>query len=115
MFAQSAEKDRPFKSWDKKDSECSQFFVYILKKDNNKFYIGQTNDLRARLSEHKDGKAYFTKGLNPQLQYFEILTDRQSAQQRELELIRLNSQNEREIRRMIINFKDLIDELSYDK
>ncbi len=31
-------------------------YLYFLKLSNGSFYIGQTNDLKLRLSEHRDGK-----------------------------------------------------------
>jgi predicted GIY-YIG superfamily endonuclease len=104
---------RHSKAWDSKDKEATQFFVYILKLDNGHFYIGQSRELRERLSEHKDGKTFSTRGLNPKLQYFEILSSRELVEKREFELKQICSQNEREIRRMILDFKDLTNELDY--
>jgi predicted GIY-YIG superfamily endonuclease len=100
-------------AWDAKDKFASQFFVYILKLSNGHFYAGQTRDLRERLSEHIDGKTFSTKGLSPKLQYFEIFPNRYAAEQREVQLKNLINGNEREIRRMILNFKDLTSELNF--
>ena len=99
------------KAWEKADKETTKFFVYILKLDNGKFYIGQSNDLRARLSEHRDGESVSTKGLNPKLQYFEILPNRDSVERRETELKGIYDKNPRLIRRMLIDFNDLCKEL----
>jgi predicted GIY-YIG superfamily endonuclease len=102
------------KSWDKGDKEVSRFYAYILKLDGGKFYAGHTRELRERLSEHLDGTAVSTKGLNPRLQYFEILPTREEAEKREAELKKMVESNTRQIRRMIISFQDLFRELSYE-
>ena len=102
------------KAWEKADKEAEKFFVYILKLDNGKFYIGQSDDLRARLSEHRDGETLSTKGLNPKLQYFEILPTRDSVKRREAELQAIYDKNPRQIRRMLIDFGDLIECMGND-
>jgi putative endonuclease len=102
------------KAWEKKDEDAAQFFVYILKLNDGTYYVGNTRELRERLSEHKDGKTKSTKGLNPKLQYFEILQTRQQAEQREVEIKYIYSNNERQLRRMMLDFKDWVTELSYD-
>jgi len=85
--------------------------VYILKLDNGDFYVGHTRELRERLSEHRDQKVASTAGCNPKLQYFEVLSTREAAKEREAELKRLEDSNPRQIRRMIIAFADLIREI----
>jgi predicted GIY-YIG superfamily endonuclease len=101
-------------AWDKHDAQASRFFVYILKLDGGKsFYAGQTRELRERLSEHKDGKVASTARRNPELVWFGILPTRDAATTTEVELKKLIDTNEREIRRMIIDFRDLIGELNY--
>ena len=102
-------------SWEKLDQQSSRFFVYFLKLDDGKFYVGQTRELRERLSEHIDGKVASTKGLSPRLQYFEILPTREAAEIRESELKKLAGSNPRQIRRMILVFKDLVSELNYQQ
>jgi len=103
------------KTWEKGDKGIDRFYAYILKLDGVKpFYIGNTRELRERLSEHLDGTTASTKGLNPRLQYFEILSTREEAEKREAELKKLVESNEREIRRIIIRFRDLINELNYE-
>jgi putative endonuclease len=43
-------------------------FVYILKDDNNKFYIGSTNDLGRRMRQHRLGHTQTTNRMrNPVL------------------------------------------------
>jgi predicted GIY-YIG superfamily endonuclease len=101
------------RAWDAKDKLANQFFVYILKLSNGAFYASQTRNLRETLSEHNDGKNISTKGLTPKLQYFEIFSNRYAAEQRELQIKNLINGNEREIRRMILNFKDLVSGLNF--
>lgn len=36
-------------------------FVYILKSESNKYYIGSTIDLEKRLNQHKQGHTHSTK------------------------------------------------------
>jgi len=64
------------------------FFVYLLASKSRRLYVGVTNDLERRLSEHKskltDG---FTKRYNiDRLVYFEQTTDVLSAITREKQL-----------------------------
>lgn len=42
------------------------FYVYILQSLKDKgLYIGYTNDLKKRVKEHQEGKAFATKGRLP--------------------------------------------------
>lgn len=99
--------------WTKRDKEAARFFVYILKDENGKYYVGQTRDLRERLSEHRDGKTRSTAGRNMKLQYFEELNDRYAVELREAELKKLLDYNERQVRKMIIEFQDRIREVKF--
>ncbi len=101
-------------AWEAGDSEANEFYVYVLKLDGGDFYVGQTRDLRARLSEHRDNKVPSTAGRNPRLQFFNVGPTREWATDIEAQLKRLNDTNPREIRRMIIHFKDLCRELDLD-
>jgi len=103
-----------FDAWIKGDKRADRFFVYILKLDNGDFYVGQTRELRERLSEHRDNKTSSTAGRNPKFQYFEVLPTREAAELREAELKRLKDSNPRQIRRMIIGFQDIIRELEWE-
>ena len=94
-------------AWGKKDYYAEHFYAYILQLDNGKFYAGHTRDLRARLSEHKDGKTTSTAGKDIKLKYYERFDNRDSARQREVELKRLIDYDERQVRKMIIDFHDL--------
>ncbi|MEK7652761.1 MAG: GIY-YIG nuclease family protein [Patescibacteria group bacterium] len=37
------------------------FYLYILRNKNGKFYVGSTNNLKRRFSEHNSGKVFSTK------------------------------------------------------
>ena len=100
-------------AWDKGDQYATEFFVYILKLDGGKFYAGQTRELRERMDEHRDGRTKSTAGQNPKLVWFTTLPTRDAAAKMEVDLKRHVDTNPREIRRMVIGFKDLIRELDY--
>ena len=101
-------------AWEKQDASASRFFVYILKLDGGQFYAGQTRELKERLSEHKDGKTKSTAGKNPKLVWFSVVESREEATNVEVELKKLIDTNPREIRRMMIRFRDLVRELEYN-
>lgn len=63
------------------------FYTYILKSlKDNKYYIGQTKDLKSRLSKHNSGKVRSTKSRRPfTLVYFEEFESRSEAYKREQE------------------------------
>ena len=84
------------------------FYVYILKLANGDFYVGQTKDLGARLSEHRDGRQDQTSGNAPRLVYFEELIEApQVANDREGTLTRLNQSaiGQRRLRQIIERFR----------
>jgi len=102
------------KAWEKGDKEAGRFFVYILKLDDGSFYVGQTRELRERMSEHRDNKTPSTAGKNPKLQFFAIMPDRETAALAEIELKKLLDSNPRQIRRIILGFQDLIREVQLE-
>ena len=102
------------KKWEKKDKDSDKFFVYILKNPSGKFYVGQTRDLRARMSEHRDGKTRTTSSSRHELQYFEEFNSRMLAAKREVELKKLVNRDERKIRKVIIEFQDRVKELKLE-
>ena len=61
------------------------FYVYILRSEKDKnLYIGSTNDLRRRLTEHNQGKTLSTKSRIPfKLLYYEACVSESDARKRE--------------------------------
>ena len=98
-------------AWEAADEEGDVFFVYILKLDGGKFYAGHTRELRERMSEHRDGKTKSTAGKNPKLVWFDTVDSREEATEAEAVLKELIDKNEREVRRMVTEFLDLIREV----
>lgn len=64
------------------------WLVYILETQSRKFYIGLTDNLQRRYSEHKNGKGgFFTSYDRPQkLVYSERYENRSEAESREKQL-----------------------------
>ena len=63
-----------------------KYFVYIIyNKSNDKFYIGQTNDIDRRIFEHNNKKTNFTSKYSGawDLVYKEFFSDRTEAIKRE--------------------------------
>lgn len=62
-----------------------KFYVYILYSyQDNKLYIGFTNDLKYRLTQHANGKVDSTKNRLPvKLIYYEYFTNEKDAKARE--------------------------------
>lgn len=91
------------------ENESKKQYTYILKiNDENKYYIGYTNNLRRRLWEHREGEVKETEDKEPELVYFEIAETKDKALFREKEL---KSMNKYQLAETIIEFKDLIKEL----
>ena len=65
--------------------EGSDVYVYVLRSQmDSGFYIGYTNDLRARLRQHKAGKCCATAHRNPwKLIYYEAYLNHADAMGRE--------------------------------
>jgi len=73
------------------------YFVYLLKsKKSKKLYLGYTNDLRKRLSEHNQGFSRATKPYIPwRIVYYEAYFSKEEAIHREHNLkLRANSWNQ---------------------
>ena len=64
------------------------FYLYILKSQKDeKLYVGSTNDLRRRLSEHNSGKVRSTMNRRPfELRYYEAYAIENDARKREFSL-----------------------------
>ena len=94
------------KAWEKGDQGVEKFFVYIFKDEKGEFYSGHTRDLRIRYGYHTDGKVKSTSGRKQKLIYYETLSNRKSAELREVEIKKLINYNEYKIRKMIQDFQD---------
>ena len=102
-------------AWEAGDAEATSFYAYVLKIDGGQFYVGQTRDLRARLMEHRQGTgALISRGKHPKLQWFAMLTTRRQAMAKEKQLKELLKRNPREMRKLIIDFRDVHRELEFD-
>ncbi|MFA6253111.1 MAG: GIY-YIG nuclease family protein [Patescibacteria group bacterium] len=63
------------------------YYVYLLKLNSGKFYIGYTKDLRRRLTEHKAHKTYFVgREKSFDLIYYEAFNNIDLAKERERKL-----------------------------
>ncbi|MFA6397445.1 MAG: GIY-YIG nuclease family protein [Candidatus Paceibacterota bacterium] len=64
------------------------YYLYILKSlKDEKLYIGSTNDLRRRLSEHNNGLNRSTKARLPfEIRYYEAYKSEYDARKREYSL-----------------------------
>jgi putative endonuclease len=69
------------------------FFVYILQSlKDNRFYIGQTNDLEDRIKRHNIGQVCATRNRRPlKIVYTETFATRSEAMRREKYLKSLKS------------------------
>ena len=89
------------------------YFVYILASDTRELYIGVTNDLERRLSEHRlgqDKESYSARHETKRLVYYEMTPNVVSAIHREKRLKRLGRVRKlRLIERMNPAWKDLAD------
>ena len=100
--------------WETGDEESDVFFIYILKLDGGKFYAGHTRELRERMSEHRDGKTRSTAGKHPSLVWFDVVDTRKEAADGEAYMKELIDKNDREVRRIITEFHDLIREVDLE-
>ena len=63
------------------------YYVYLVKSENNKLYVGSTNNLRRRLKEHREGKVFSTRSFSDiQLIYYEAFKSEKDARLREKQL-----------------------------
>ena len=68
------------------------YYVYLLKDNVHKIYIGYTEDLKRRIKEHVAGYTFTTSKMdNPKLFYYEAYTDELAAKTREKKLKQFGS------------------------
>lgn len=77
------------------------FTLYILRTSRNTLYIGQTNNLEKRLSQHrgksKGGAKYLRAFADFALVYTEVYETRSEAMMREIELKKLTKKQKEEM------------------
>ena len=97
------------------DKDADRFFVYILLLNNGEYYVGQTREIHERLHEHRNNQTLSTKGKEPKLQWFTTVQTRSEAADLEVDLQQRvsNATGRREINRLIVEFKQLSDQLDY--
>jgi putative endonuclease len=77
------------------------FYVYVIANENNKIYIGRTNDLRRRIEEHNKGRNISTKGHQWRLVYYEAYRSEGDAVRRENNL-KYHGQSKRWLKSRIV-------------
>ena len=87
-----------------------KFYVYILKLFNQadefqRYYVGQTDDLLSRMTEHKHNTETQTKGFKKELVYFNSYPSREISVHIEQELKDLNDKNQRAITKLTSEFR----------
>ena len=80
------------------------FYVYALLSDQNKdIYIGYSEDLKKRLTEHNNGLVMPTKGYRPwKLVYYEAYIAKLDATKREVQL-KKNHRSKKDLKIQISN------------
>jgi putative endonuclease len=79
---------------------ATRYFVYVLRNNESRLYVGFTSDLDKRVQQHQEEKAGWTRGRGPwELVYYETYTDRSLAMSRERSL-KSGRENE-ELRKVI--------------
>ena len=58
-------------------------FLYVVKSEEEEYYIGCTEDLEKRLSEHNSGRSKYTSGKQWRLVYYEAYLSKKFAYERE--------------------------------
>ena len=62
-------------------------YTYILRLNNNKYYVGSTINLQHSIQEHREGKDFYTKAYLPiELVYYEEYETEAEACKREFQL-----------------------------
>ena len=93
----------------------TEFFVYVLTLDGGAYYVGHTNHLHARLQEHRTNMSQETKGKNPKLVWFATVPTRPETEEleKEVKTLNANTRTRREIHKMVVKFRQLVDELDH--
>ena len=62
------------------------YYVYVLKLNEEKIYVGYTKDLKQRYKQHKEKQVKSTKDYEIELVYYEAYKAKADAMQREAKL-----------------------------
>ena len=85
------------------------WYIYILRLEDDSFYIGQTNDLSIRLAEHATGGgANATAGQEGKLVWFNQTHDREAAKKMEARLQKALNRSPLEIQKIVDRFDQLL-------
>ena len=75
------------------------YFVYVLRNQEGRLYIGFTNNLERRVRQHQNGEGGWTHNRGPwELAYHEVYEDRLTAMRRERELKKGKANNDLRLR-----------------
>ena len=88
--AETETKNASVKKADEQSTESARNYTYILKCGDGSLYTGWTNDIAARLEQHRSGKgAKYTRGRGPlELVYLEVHDTKSEAMSREARIKR---------------------------
>lgn len=85
------------------------WYVYILRLEDGQLYVGQSNDLQARIVEHSiDAGAKATAGQSKRLVWFSHTHDREAARQMEARLRRALERSPQSVEEIVANFDRLL-------
>ena len=85
------------------------WYVYILRLEDGQLYVGQSNDLQARVVEHSiDAGAKATTGQGKRLVWFSHTHDREAARQMEARLRRALERSPQSVEEIVANFDRLL-------
>ena len=92
--------------WGRKDRQANAFWVYLLELDGGKtLYAGQTRNLMRRVMEHGEGTTKTTAGRRPVLAWFEQMSSRQAAVEKEADLKHRIDTQPQAVREMVEEFR----------
>ena len=85
-----------------------EFYVYVLQLDDGAFFAGYSRNIWMRLREHRDGMVHPTSGRSPELVWFSMAESREAAESLKTRVRQLCLDNPWEMRRWILEFRDLM-------
>ena len=90
--------------------DCLNYYVYILKCNDDTFYTGYTKDIDGRLRQHRSGTGarYVRSRLPLELVYLEQWIERRDAMRREREIKKLSRKQKMELVEKINSAPDVL-------